>query len=223
MGRRYTSAIGRTGEPGPAAELQRQAGERELAHAVARELLEVERLDDVDALADEQDHVPGQRAELRVDLARHVPRDVVGADRQRLVLGAPARAARVDPAGGEERLGVLPQRAGAGAHEDHVAGRDLEPVGGALEVLRADRVAGVRAVEQHAAREQRRDRVRPQLGEALGRLHLRVDLDAAVHARGSRPGGRTRRCACRSARPSRAGPRRSCAPPPAPPRGGGAA
>ena len=63
----------------------------------------------------------------------------------------------------------------------------------------------------------------PSCGEALGRLHLRVDLDAAVHAAGSRPGGRARRCACRSARPSRAGPTRSCAPPPAPPRGGGAA
>ena len=59
--------------------------------------------------------MPGERAELGVGLARHVPRDVVGADRQRLLLGAPARPARVDPAGSEERLGVLPQRAGAGA------------------------------------------------------------------------------------------------------------
>ena len=91
MRRRYTSAIGLTGEPVPPAQLQRQAGERELAHAVARELLEVERLDDVDALADEQDQVPGQRAELGIDRARHVPRHVVGADRQRLALGAPAR------------------------------------------------------------------------------------------------------------------------------------
>ena len=69
-------------------------------------------------------HVAGQRAELRVDLAGHVPGDVVGADRQRLALGAPARRRSRRsrrPPGTPSR--VVPQRARAEPHEDHVAGR----------------------------------------------------------------------------------------------------
>ena len=64
--------------------------------------------------------------------------------------------------------GSCPQRARADADEHHVAGRDLEPVGGALAASSgADRVARRPAhVEQHAAREQRRHRVDPQLREA---------------------------------------------------------
>ena len=84
------------------------------------------------------------------------------------------------PPAARNASGSSPQRARAGADEDHVAGMDLEALRRALEVLGADRVPGLRAVEQDPAREQRRDRVGAELREALGGLDLRVDRDAAV-------------------------------------------
>ena len=79
------------------------------------------------------------------------------------------------PPAGEERVRVARQLPRARAHEDHVAG-DGEPLGGALEVLGADRVARLGAVEQDPAREQRLvDRARAELRLAVGRLHLGID------------------------------------------------
>ena len=89
-----TRAIGRTGEPVPPRSLSGRQMKPNSADAVGRELLEVERLDDVDALLDDQDRVAGQRAQLRIVLVREVPRHVVGADRERPPLRQPARAVR---------------------------------------------------------------------------------------------------------------------------------
>ena len=129
-----TRAIGRTGRARAAAQLERQADEAELADAVRRELLEVERFDDVDALLDDQDRVAGQRAQLRIALVREVPRHVVGADRERPPLRQPARAVRGHAARLPVGRGIRPQRAGAEPHEHHVAGAQLHAVRRALEL-----------------------------------------------------------------------------------------
>src|SRR3954454_17730994 len=61
--------------PRPAAELQRQADEPELAHAVGGQFLQVQRLDDVDARLDDQDRVARDRSELRVVSVHRIPRE----------------------------------------------------------------------------------------------------------------------------------------------------
>ena len=107
---------------GAAAQLQRQADERELAHAVARQLLEVERLDDVDARRGRSGCVwPGSVPSSGSTLAGtsharlSAPTASGGARR------ASARPSAVDPARGLVGRPVVPQRARAEPDEHHVA------------------------------------------------------------------------------------------------------
>ena len=164
---------------------------------------------------------PGSGAELRVVLARDVPGDVVGADGER------PRARRASAS----RVASTRPPPGTRSRSSHSA---PEPVPDEDDVARgaARRPRPPRSSERHAAPIASR-RARPRTSsrtpramsgatcrcraavKPVGRLDPRVDLDAAVQRAGPRPDGRARRCACRSARPSRAAPTRSCAPRPA--------
>ena len=153
---------------------------------------------------------PGIEPEFRIGLVDQVPRQVVRADRIRPARGQPARAVGGDPAGGFERVGISPQRARPEPDQHHVARPDLDAARRALQIGRADRVHA-RDVEQHAAAHDRRHGVDPERREPGRRLHARRHLDATVHDARRRPGGRSRRCACPSARPCRPSPTRRCA------------
>ena len=132
---------GAHGRSGRAAQLERQADEGELAHAVGRERLEIQRLDDVDPRADDEEDVAGQRAELGVARAGHVPGQVVGADGERVPGGEPARGVAAEAAGGLVGGAVAPQGARAEAHEHDIALAQLDVDGRGLELAGAHRVA----------------------------------------------------------------------------------
>ena len=130
--------------------------------------------------------MPGQRPQLRVVDAGDVPRQVVRADGRGPMLGEPARAVRRHAGPRLVARAIVPVRAGAGAHEHDVALAQLDALGGCGQLAGRHRMPrlelpshGRRDVEQDAARDDGRDRVDAQLGEAVGRLHRRVDLHPA--------------------------------------------
>jgi hypothetical protein len=166
-------------------------------HARGGQLLQVHRLDDVDAAFHQQHPVRGQE---RVPLAgwQALERDRVGTRRVHAPLGEPARARLAHPGDAGVVAQVLGRvrrvEAGAPAAADqrHVtrAGRAPLAFDGRVEVRRGDLVAGRagrqaecrRHVEQHAAPEHRRDGLRAECVHAATALRVLGVEVAEQHA-----------------------------------------
>jgi hypothetical protein len=147
--------------------------ERELAHAVGGELGGLEVLDYEDAVADVEHlrDLEGPGGVLGRDGAV-APR--VAARERDAVLDEPVGHVVAWPGlAGEVRLGVVPARAPAGVEEDGVAGARIE----ARDVVECDDPADAQVPRRHvhepAARDDLRDRLSAELGEAGGSGQLR--------------------------------------------------
>ena len=93
---RLADGDGRHGGARAALDLQRLHHEGELLDALGRELVQLQVLEDVDAVHHQHDLVDRQR-KVRVGVGRNFDRPVVGADQQRILLGQPLAAATPMP------------------------------------------------------------------------------------------------------------------------------
>ena len=165
---RYRTAIGDTVDPLPPWIFKRLHHEGELADALLRELVELQVLQQMDAVHHQRDLVHRQR-QLLVRIGRDFHRPVVGAEQHRVLGDEPLRRLHADAGAGLHiaRIVLAVELAPAGVDEHRIArlqrqvlllqrafevvDRDLVVVAEHLDALEA------RDVDQHAAREQRAD------------------------------------------------------------------
>src|SRR5919199_2665062 len=172
-------------------ELQGCADEVEAMATGGGELLQRQVLDNVDAAAGEEDQVPRHETpELGIAHPGHVPRHVVGPDREDMPLREPVGGARRHPRPGEVAVGGVPVPGVARPHERHGSGLDAHALALAalLEVFVGDGVAGLEGFDALAGRHVEEDSRGEDRGylfdavpfEASGGLHTTVHLHAAV-------------------------------------------
>src|SRR5687768_9914880 len=185
-----THRCGRHRRSGSPLNFQRLHDQREFIHLFAGEVVELQILEQVNAIDDERDLVH-RVTQIRIGVRGDAYGPVVSADQHRILLRQPFRGAGCQAWIGFQitRRGRIPQAPPSGVDDRGIAGlqRQLLPLQRLLKIggRNGVRIAQHRHtlesghVDEHASRDERTDMFYAELREAGARRHI-ANLDAVV-------------------------------------------